>query len=237
MPLDLAKLKAALKDAEGSEEIIENVLSAVEEEKERGIELKRKSDREAKGLRAYKKALETIGFKPDEHDLDDFLTDLTEAKERLSSGDVTDKSELTKVMKSLEKLQKQFDEKDAEARELRDKGRKATIRSKLQSAIGDKIYGPTYVINDLITNGKVGLNESDEVVWIDGDDEVGFDEGLKSFMTTNADIVKNTQRPGGGSAGGGGNKSAKYSLDDFDKMSPEEIIANKEDVLSSLKAE
>lgn len=239
MPLDLALLKKALKDVEDSEAVLENVLNSIEEEKEKGIESKRKADREAKNLRTAKinleNALKEVGYNPDEHDPLEFLSDLKEAKEKVASGDVTNKSELAKVMKQLSDLQKKFEEKDKEANELKDRTRKGTIKDHLAKAIGEKVYGSQFVINNLINDGVVGLNDNDEVVFIDGDDEVEFDKGIKTFLEKNPDIVRNSQRPGGGSSGGGPSK-AKFSSSDLDGMSVQEIIANKDEVLSSLKA-
>lgn len=230
MPLDIAKLKKALEGRDDGDELVEHVLNAVEEEKNNGIEARRKANNEAKNLRVFKKAFEGLGFKQDEHDLEEFVQSLGK------SSNQQDSSEITKLRKSLEKLQEQFVEKEREASDLKDKSRKAKIQNELMKAIGDKIYGPNFVINDLINSGKVAIDDDNEdtILFLEGDSRIPFEKGVKTFLEKNQDLVKNIQRPGANSTSGSVNRS-KYSLSDIDNLSVDDIIANKQDVLASLK--
>jgi hypothetical protein len=191
----------------------------VDAEKQKGISSKQKANQEAESLRKYKKAFEdNFGFKPEEDDLDTFTQDLSDTLKAVKSGKSGDEVKLTpefkEVQKQLTKLTKDFQkttqELDAErkvANDLKAKTNQNVIRTKLMDAFKNekgesKIYAQDIVVDNLITSGQVKLDDDGtSIVFVKGNDTVEFEDGVKNFLETRKDLIRNNQAGGSGSSG------------------------------------
>jgi len=248
----LEELKAALKDHEKLEDVIEYIMGAVNAEKSKGQELKRQSDKQAADrrfkLKAVVDALKKAGYEPTDAEdefagVPDYLEDLAE-KLGSASGGTTPSSD-TELAKELRKLRRDFErtkselEKEREAStELKTKSARRVMMSKLSDALRDKIYGHDIAAKDLINDGRVTLDEDDEsVVFIDGEDRLPFEDGVKRFLESRPDLLKNQQTPGARTTASTKQSSkAKYSRSQIESMTPEEIQADMEAVEESWEA-
>ena len=237
----LEELKAAVEKHEKKDDIVDYVVSAVEAEKQRGITEKRRANKEAEGLRAYKKAFEGLGFDASsaESTLESFVEELqtTRTKAEQNGG----KSE--EVLKQLKKLQKDFDKTKEElaaekkaSTELKTKADRKTIKAKLSDALRDRVYGHDLLADSLISNGKVALEaETDSVVFIDGDDTVEFDKGIQALLEQRTDILKNTQKSGARSSAKTTEAGTRYTEAQIRSMTADEIAADLENVRESMR--
>lgn len=237
MPIkSLEEMKAALKDVEKSEDILSFHVEAVEAEKNRGISEKRRANEEAKGLRAYKKALEGIGYN-NKLDLDEFMEALEEKLEAAENVDPQKTSETEKELKKLrrdfEKQQKTLEEERERAQKIKTESDRRTLSSKITEAIKEKVYGADLVAENLIANGRVVLEDNGDISWIDGDDTKSFDDGIKAYIESRPDIVRNNQRGGAGSPPGSRASNKKYDFDKVSSMSKEDIRANLDEIKAS----
>lgn len=191
----------------------------VETEKQKGISAKNKVNQEAENLRKYKIALEeNFGFNPEEDDLETFTKDLSDTIKSIKSGKTGDEVKLSpefkEMQKQLNKLTKEFQKTTGELEterkeklELKTKTVQNTIRAKLLEAFKDekgesKIYAPDIVTENLITSGKVKMDEeSNAIVFVNGSDTVDFEDGIKGFLETRKDLIRNKQVGGSGSGG------------------------------------
>jgi hypothetical protein len=212
--MDFNEFKTVLEglpDGKGKD-LLDFHVNTVENEKQVGISKVSNRNKEAERLRRYELAVKNLGY-DGESDLTEFVTGLKATTETADQKDVT----LTDLQKQLQKLSADFSKTQGElqterqtAQDLKNKAKKEKIKSTLISTIGDKIYGPEGQINSLIYNGEVDLNENDEVVFKGKDDLIiPLNDGIKSFLETHQDIVKNSQKPGGGAQPVGAPNSEK----------------------------
>lgn len=207
--------------------IVDAINSASKVEKDKGIRETNKRNEENKKLRKFKKVLEDdLGFDPDT-ELDDFVSGIKDKVKKSDNGhkatgelaDLTTK--FNSMSKDFSKMQKSNKEKDEENKKLASKARGQTMQADLSKALGGKIYGADDAIYRLINDGRVGLAENGKTVFKDGDSEVDFDDGVKSFLEKNKDIVKSKQNGGGGSTPGAPknfNKGDTILRSDFESM-------------------
>lgn len=238
MPIgSLEDLKSAVNSVDNADEIIEFVINSIESEKQRGIDSRRQANNEAKNLRKFKLALEKLGYS-NETDLDEYVDSLLSEKEELAAAGVTEGG-VSEVMQQLKRLRKDFEKTQQElkserdnAQQLRADSDRKAIKSRLTDALRDKVYGHDLLAEHLISNGQVTL-EGDEVIFIDGDDQVDFDQGVASLLEKRTDILKNGQKPGGGTTPSTSTKQ-KFSREQIASMSLEEVRANLQDIKQSL---
>lgn len=241
MPIStLEEFKAAISSLQDKDDLMEFFVSQVESEKQRGISERQKANREAQALRRFKIAMEKLGY-ADDTDLEEFTGKMREAQEAsqavtesgLKSGEVT---ELTKQLKKLQQdfttTKAQLDEEKKNALELKTRAERNQIKAKLIDALKDKVYGHDLLADSLISNGQVAL-EADDVVFIDGENRVGFDVGLKSLLDKRTDILKNTQKGGAGSTPTTSDKKT-FTPEQIANMSKEDVKANLTDIKSAL---
>ena len=100
-------------------------------------------------------------------------------------------------------MQKQVDDEKRKSEEVQSKYRNSKITSQLSDAMNGKIRGHDFVIKDLIREGKVRLDDSENVVFVGSDENDVFDtkKFLETFMKERSDLVISQQVPGGGSSG------------------------------------
>jgi hypothetical protein len=124
--------------------------------------------------------------------------------------------------KETEALRAQLAEKEKAAEMAQTKFRNAKITSQLSEQMNGKIRGHDYVIKDWIREGKVKLDDNDQIVFV-GQDETDLIDGKKyldQFTKERSDLVISQQIPGGGSAGNrvDVNKVKQISVDQFQKL-------------------
>lgn len=214
--MSLEAIKSALEKLDGGSDIYEQIVNVVETEKQTGINAKNKVNKEAKALREqlsemkpFKEAVtNTLQFDPTAGtDLNDFLEGL-----KGDSGKGSDVLELEKKLqrqnKTLEKMQSDLAEKEKIANQLKQRQTTDFLKNQLTGALKNddgsyKLYGADLLVDSLITNGKVKLEEDEKtVIFIDGDDTIDFDNGIKKVIESRQDLHRNQQRPGGGSRTG-----------------------------------
>lgn len=233
----LEDLKSALKDFEGNEDIIEFVVESIESEKNKGISEKRRANDEAKGLRAYKKAMEALGYDK-ETDLDEYVDAITEKIEAVGDIDPDEnksmQKELKKLRRDFEKAQNSLNEERERATKIKQDADRKALTSKITDTIRDRVYGADLVAETLINNGRVALEDDGTVVWIDGEDRGSFDDGIKTYIESRSDIVKNGQKGGAGSPPVNGPSNKKYTVEQVQGMSKDEVRANLSEIKESL---
>lgn len=128
------------------------------------------------------------------------------------------------------RLKKIESEKLAEterAETLKSENERATIETKLTKALDAELKGTKYIVKDLIADKKVKLVDG-EVVFMDGENVVLFEDGIKKIIEDNEDLRKVSIKPGAGSTSKviKDNVQGSLSLEAINKMSPAEIKAN-----------
>lgn len=210
------ELSELIKTAEGLDHdaVLEGIQGLVNEEKQRGISLYQKKDGE---LMKVKAAIKEAGFDSSKHEtLKDYVKSLGQ---KAQSSD-EDKITINTLNEKLSDLTEKFTNAERAQMEAVQKANTETLRSKLTTALGEKVYGANYVIESLIQKGEVKKLD-DKVVWsVDGMD-LDYDAGLEKFLKNNGDIIKSTKTNGTGVPG-----STSVSGKDNADLTVEEATAN-----------
>lgn len=238
MPVNQEEFKKALEALPNGSELLEFHVSAVTAEKSRGIEESRKTNKEAQALRKYKQIVEKLGY-DGEQDLEEFAQSLSETIEgKTSKGN----SELSDLQKKIAKIQRDFEASQNELKTEREQrtalqqlNKVKTIESKLGPKLSEEFYGSQYLIKALLADGLVDLDDSGEIIFKQGDQTIGFEEGFKKLSETHAESRKNKQAAGAGSQASTQASRPKYSRDQLKAMTPEQIAADLANVNASLK--
>ena len=242
MPKSLEDVKTALTALDAGDELYTAVLSAIDAEKQRGITEKHNANREAQGLRqnltSLKAIMAELGY-TDGADITSWAAETKVALENGKNGKAKDgelvelKTQLARMQGSLQTVQAALETEKTEKAELRTKAQRNLMRSKLTEALKDKVYGSDFLTTSLIAEGLVAVDEDGEtVVFKNGDVAVPFDDGVTRLLTERKDIVKNSQRPGGGTdsrPGGGGGKAGTITRAAFDNLTPADRMAHVKD--------
>ena len=245
MPIkSLEDLRKALEGHGSLDEVLEFVVGAVESEKSRGISEKTKVNLEARNLRenlnGLRTALTKVGYE-ENSDIEEFMESLSE---KLGSGPTTTPSDNSAVSKELAKLRRDFDKTQKEladerksSGELKTKSARRIMKSKLSESLRDRVYGSDLLADALINDGHVSLEDDESVVFIDGEDRIAYDDGLKKVLESRPDILKNQQTPGARtSATQSRNSEVKYTRSQLEKLSREDIAGDRENVYASWEA-
>jgi len=214
------ELKAMLEKAEGIEKdsVLEGVLELVNEEKSKGIALYQKKDGELLKLKA---SIKEAGYDSSKHEtIKDFVKSLSEK----ASTSETDKLTINTLNEKLSDLENKWTEASRKQQEAETKANKESLKSKLTTVIGDKVYGSKYVIDSLIDKGEVRKIDGRDVWSVDGTD-LEFDAGLDKFLKSNSDILKSTKTNGTGEPG-----STVSTKKDNSELSVEEASARIHDL-------
>jgi hypothetical protein len=202
MPKTFDEVKSFLEKTPEGKDYLEAVISTVEAERQKGVLESQKTNKEAQNLRKYKIAFEGLGYNPEEHQLEDFISSLKSEKETASKAKET-KVTLDSISKDFNDLKANFEKTQAElakerkqAQELKDKATKSKMKEVLTSKLGNEIYGADLIIESLIAGGKVGIDENENVLFKEGDTTLDLDTGVKKFLESRPDIKKNNQHPG-----------------------------------------
>lgn len=181
--MDFESVKTELEKA-GKSELTAAIAELIQAERQKGIEEVGKRNKEAQNLRKYKKALESAGL-TEEDNLEDFI------KNKMKPS----KEEESLTLKSLKaELDRVKQERDAE----RLSSKKKSIQSELTNALGDKLYGSKYLINNLINDGTFDVIDG-EMVYKNGDEHLSFNDGVTKVLNDNKDMLKTNMNGGAGS--------------------------------------
>lgn len=245
--MTLEELLKALEAAENGSEMTEVV---------KGLQAEiTKKNNEAKNLRERLKASETdsaalkgrfekvashIGLNLEEGiELEEALAKFDEARKGSPSGDPKElvelRSDIQRMKRELEKIQKEKDKAAEIAVQERDRRIKTDRDRKLSEALSSaKAISPNKLVRLLADNVKILDDDSMVFIGEDGE-ELDLKEGVTAFLKDNPEFVMNDQRAGGGSGGGGdGGRGKTYSKAEIEAMTPEQINANWDKVQASL---
>jgi hypothetical protein len=173
--------------------------AAIEAERNKGVaESRRKGEEVKKHLteaNRLKDALrDTLGieYSPD--------IDLTEALASVKAGSSKGKSSTDdKLAREVERLRKQFEEKEKSEQSLRQQLTNKKLSDVLSQKMRDQFHGADLIVKDFISSGRVKLLDDETVIGIDGDEEVDVDKLIETYRKARPDLVKNTQTGGSGS--------------------------------------
>lgn len=124
--------------------------------------------------------------------------------------------------KETDALRAQLAEKEKAAEQAQTKFRNAKITSQLSEQMSGKFRAHDLAIKDWIREGKVRLDENDQIVFV-GQDETETIEPkkwLETYAKERSDLVISQQLPGGGSAGNRVDisKAKQMTLADFNTL-------------------
>jgi len=175
----------------------------------------------------WKGAMKTLGYDREKYEsLDSFVTDINGKVSKASNVDnlSTDKSALEERLALMEsKLQK----KEQDEIQLKKDNDRCKLEKKLSDTLNGKLKASKYIIKDLINDNKVKMVDN-EVVFMDGEDVVLFEDGIQKVIQENEDLVLTDQNTGGNTKPGTKttNNKTKLSVEAINKMSPSEIKKN-----------
>lgn len=231
--MSIEDLRQVLKDSPALNDVVAFVEGQVDAERNKGVEAHRKVTKEAQSLRRFKQALESAGYEGDAEQVDEWLQSM---KKTPAKPDGQVDPEIEKLRKEFLKAQKALEEEKANVSKIKQSSDRKTMKAKIAEALRDKVYGHDLLADSLIGEGRVKLLEGDEVVFVDGDNEVEFGAGMKKLLESRPDLLKNTQAPGARSGTRPQGGKPTYTIDQLKSMSTQEIAANMNEIMSSLKA-
>jgi hypothetical protein len=223
--MELSDLVKQLEAVDGKgKELAESVVNLIESEKQRGILETNKRNKENQNLRKFKQSFEALGYSEDT-DLDGFTADLVKKVNKPVSEDISSKLTLKTLNDQIQKLTADLDSE-------RKVSKTKTITAKLTQSLTDKVYGADLLIKSLISDNQVDL-QNDNVVFKNGENYVGFDDGIKNLLELRKDIVKNVQ-VGGSKTNPASNDMPKNINDLIANGTTEQIQANLAEIKKSL---
>ncbi len=169
----------------------------------------------------YLDILAKLGYDKDSYENpDDFVTKFKEKSE--STDGATDALQLLQAR--LDKLETEKNAETERAEVLKATADRNTIETKLRDAIDDKLKGSKLIIKDLISEKQVKLVDG-EVVFVNGDGVMLFEDGIAKVLADNEDLLKAEIRPGAGSTSKVLKEQStnKLSMESINKMTPEQI--------------
>jgi len=196
--------------------------SAIEAEKNKGIELHRKANSDKERLIGTKKKFDQIAVTLEELGFDANADDVSD---QLKSGFTATKGKVTADQAELKKTQREMKlalEQLAEERKEKEEVKKTNLLEKTIGALKGKVYSHEAEAFFLVQTGKVSYgSDGKTVVWKDDSGEIDSVKGIDGYIKSRPDIAISTQKGGSGSSPGGseGGKKA-MALSDFDKLTP-----------------
>lgn len=162
------EFKRALEALENGAELLEFHASALDKEKQFGIQKYSEKDKEAAKLRKYKGSLKELGW-DGESDPEEFIANV---KDKLEGRQAESNTALTDLNKQFKQLQKEFEKTQGELQTEREQrttlqkqNKTKTIESALQPKLAEQFYGSQFIIKALIADGQVDLDEGGQVVF------------------------------------------------------------------------
>lgn len=189
--MTLEEILAKIED----ETVKEAVASAIHAEKQLGISATSKKDAENLKLKAK---LKDTGWDPEKFDTwEKFVA----SKKALEDKSTTAETTISQLSDKVTDLANQLLESEKKTERAAKSAKENKLKAKLTEAVGDKFYGSTYLIKDLVSSGRVDIVDG-KVVFKDGDTSVDFDKGIANLKEENKSMLKTGLKPGSGDAGG-----------------------------------
>lgn len=197
--MEIGKLIKKLTAIEGVDaDLIDDVVNAVNAEKNKGVKDYKKKDAEVVKYKIREsQLLEKLGI---DRDTDDDSFDFDEALNSLKTKANTADEKSQKASKLETRVETLLGELEAErsiAKEAKLVADKEQLTNALNKEFSGKIYGETGQIKAMILSGEAKIEDGN--ITLNGKP---LSEGASDFLASNEDIAIPTQTPGGGSTKG-----------------------------------
>lgn len=218
--MTFAEAMAKLAEMEGGEELVKAIQAETNKKNKEAEGLRKRAKTAEEAVTALKEQrrdmLLAIGLTEEDADKEDFsLDDALEAFTNKSGGKGKGKDdpEFAEMAKNLKNLQRQIDKLTKESTEFKqaaesERGKRHdTMKNQalLAALAAGNALKPDFLAGALV--GKVKVGDDDTLVFVKDDgDEVPVNDGVKSWLEANPDLVRNPNSAGAGSTGAGGKK-------------------------------
>lgn len=187
---------------------------------------------------AKQKVLSALGIQ-DGADVDAAVTGIKTTLETLkASGKKPDEigAQFATLSADVKRLSDELKTEKEGRQAEKDKRINATKMNKALAALqAGNAVNPETLSGIIVPN--IIVKDDDSMAYKEGEKEISIEEGIKAFLAANPWAVKNTQKPGSGSTppANGGGQVTKYTKQQIESMSPDEINKNWESVQASLQ--
>lgn len=179
-------------------------------------------DKKQTQIKSYEQILGELGYDPEKYENKQDFTATVKNQQKELELTKTEKETLRERIARLEALEKDRVDELTKTKAQNDRN---TVANKLTEALGNKLQASKYIINDLINNGSVKVVDG-EVMFVNGEEVILFDKGVEQVLEANKDLILTTQIAGAGSFKTNNKAQGTLTLDQINKMSPEQIKAN-----------
>ena len=218
--MTIAEVLARLSELEGGDELVKAIQAELSKKNKEAEGLRKRAKTAEEALSKLKEQrkdfLHAIGVSEEDAYNEDFsLDDALEAFVNKSGGKGKGKDdpEFAEMAKNIKNLQRQIEKLTKESAEFKQAAE--TERSKRHEAMKNQsllaaltagnALKPDFLAAALAS--KVKVNDDDTLVFIKDDgEEVPVNEGVKSWLEENPDLVRNPNSAGAGSTGASGKK-------------------------------
>ena len=161
------------------------VASAVEAEKQVGITTHQKQNKE---LIAKDKKLASLGWDKATESFEEFEVKLNKTKETATQGELT----IAQLSDRLGNVETELSSEKTLRLNAESKVTDGVLRSQLNKAIGTKLFGGDFLVDNIILNKELVV-DGDTITTKDGDT---FDSFVTSTLEANKDNVRSEQKLG-----------------------------------------
>lgn len=156
----------------------------------------------------------------DDTDLDEAIRTAAEVR-KLQQKPSQEDNRLKTLERQLARMQKDNDDWKKKYEEAETRGKRERIRTVLSGEFSKQnaeLAGlEDFILDGLVQSGRVSMNDSGAIVWIENDEEYGLPEGVKRFLASRPQIVRGSGRPGTGTQAG----TPSVQIDDLMKSLPQ----------------
>lgn len=188
-----------------SDELKEAIVDKLEQEKEKGKKSYKEKDVELlKYKDKYKRTLSELGYDPDKFsDIDTFIDSKKIIEKNVSESKLT----IATLKSELDDFKAKLEQERMEAERVRTVSKQNKLTAELTNTIGSEFIGSKHLIKNLISDGRVDIDETtNKIFFKNGDDVITFEKGLEDLRIENKEMLKVSQRGGTGDTGGVGVK-------------------------------
>lgn len=184
-------------------------------------------DKKQTQIKSYEQILGELGYDPEKYEnKQDFTTSVKNQQKELEMTK-SEKETLRERIARLEALEKDRVEELTKTKAINDRN---TVTKTLTESIDNKLQGrklqaSTYVINDLINTGSAKVIDG-EVMGVINGEVVPLDKLIDQVIEKNNDLILTTQIAGAGSFKTNNKAQGTLTLDQINKMTPDQIKAN-----------
>lgn len=156
----------------------------------------------------------------DDVDLDEAIRTAAEVR-KLQQKPSQEDSRLKTLERQLSRMQKDTEDWKKKYEEAETRGKRERIRTVLSGEFSKQnaeLAGlEDFILDGLVQSGRVIMNDSGSIVWIENDEEYGLPEGVKKFLASRPQIVRGSGRQGTGTQSG----APSIQIDDLMKSLPD----------------